>query len=295
MWSSGATSTTGSTSTARRSASVPGGRSPHTWWPTARTRSPTWISTTRSPTTFSLAGVELQGAMREGNQVIFDNVLPKLKQLIDGGPLRGRAALEWDMRILSEEQTLVDPLYRRMSAESIQQMDYIARKTRLAGVGAWWTGEDQVAPGPGNQFTPGGTGFNPAVDGRPAVGADYTSGAELTMVDTRAHLHELDAWLNPNRYTRMGPGGQAASTFLQGIVARLTPFEKQQILADRSPDGWAYSIQFAQFGFVTEALVTQALPTDPAAQRAVAAFLARFRAERARVEAAYPPMDLIGP
>jgi len=273
--------------------------------------------------TFSLAGVELQGAMREGNQVIFDNVLPKLKQLIDGGPLRGRAALEWDMRILSEEQTLVDPLYRRMSAESIQQMDYIARKTRLAGVGAWWTGEDQVAPGPdnnagtvpafnqpslqsiddrwrygmglGNQFTPGGTGFNPAVDGRPAVGADYTSGAELTMVDTRAHLHELDAWLNPNRYTRMGPGGQAASTFLQGIVARLTPFEKQQILADRSPDGWAYSIQFAQFGFVTEALVTQALPTDPAAQRAVAAFLARFRAERARVEAAYPPMDLIGP
>jgi Domain of unknown function (DUF4157) len=272
--------------------------------------------------TFSLAGIELQGAMREGNQVIFDNVLPKLKRLIDGGPLQGRAALEWDMRILSEEQVLVQPLYSRMSSESIEQMDYIARKTRLAGVGAWWTEEDRVPAGPhnnagtvppfdqpsllgvenrwrygmglGSQFTPGGTGFDPAVDGRPPAGVDYWNGAELAKVDTRGNLHELDAWLNPNRLTRTGPEGRAASTFLQAIVARLTPFERQQILADRSADGWAYSVQLAQFGFVTEALVTQALPDDPQSRAAVGAFLARFRAERARVERATPAYP-IGP
>ncbi len=48
--------------------------------------------------TFGVAGVELQGAMREGNQVIFDNVLPKLKALLDGGRLTGPAALAWTSR-----------------------------------------------------------------------------------------------------------------------------------------------------------------------------------------------------
>jgi hypothetical protein len=206
-----------------------------------------------------------------------------------------------------------------MSRESIEQMDYIARKTRFAGLGAWWTEEDRVPAGPynnagtvpafnqpsllgvdnrwrygmglGNQFAPGGTGFDPAVDGRPPAGADYANGTELARVDTRTNLHELDAWLNPNRLTRMGPDGQAASTFLEAVVGKLTPFEKQQVLTDRSADGWAYSTQFAQFSFVTEALVAQALPADPPLRAAVGAFLARFRAERARVErttAAYP-------
>ncbi len=109
-------------------------------------------------------------------------------------------------------------------------------------------------------------------------------------------VHELEAWLNPNRLTRMGPGGQAALAFLQGIVARLTPFEKQQILADRSADGWAYSVQLAQFSFITEALVARVLPDEPAFRAAVGAFLTRFRAEQARVEADNPePAYLIGP
>ena len=56
-----------------------------------------------------MANVELQGAMREGNQVIFDNVLPKLKKLFDGGQLNGKSALEWDMKVLAEEQTSIQP------------------------------------------------------------------------------------------------------------------------------------------------------------------------------------------
>src|SRR4029453_19308732 len=75
-----------------------------------------------------LAGVELQGAMREGNQVIFDNVLPKLRDLVLGGKLTGKAALEWDKRTLAEEQVLAQALYNRLSPETVQELDYIARK-----------------------------------------------------------------------------------------------------------------------------------------------------------------------
>ena len=47
------------------------------------------------------------------------------------------------------------------------------------------------------------------------------------------------------------------------------------MLADSSPDGWAYSTGFAQFSFITEAQVRAALPTGPAP--AVDAFMARWR------------------
>lgn len=269
-----------------------------------------------------LANVELQGAMREGNQVIFNNVLPKLKKLIDGGQLKGPAALQWDMQILAEEQTLIQPMYDRMDSETLEQLDYIARKKRFAGVGAWWTDEEDVRAGPGrnagtvpafqgsnllsirerwlygmklgSQFTPGGTGFDPAKDDLPAVSGGYWTGSELAKVDTLVSLHQLDAWLNPNRLTRMGPGGIAASTYLQTIIKKLTHPEKVVVLADRSADGWTYSTQFAQWVFVTDAMVSQALPVPitPQQRLAVAGFLARFNAERARIRYSVP---LYGP
>jgi hypothetical protein len=267
--------------------------------------------------TFGLAGVELQGTMREGNQVIFDNVLPKLKRLLDGGPLRGRAALEWDKQVLAEEQTLIQPLYSRLSAESLAQLNRIARKQGfVVNAGAAVTGGDKVAAEPGrvnagtvpgfggsditninqrwqygmglgNTFTPGGTGYNPATDTMPTAGAGYQDGSEFARVDTRHTLHILDAWLNPNRLTRTG-----AQTDPQGIISGLTPFEKQQVLLDHSPDGWAYSTQFAQFSFITEAMVRQALPSDPASAGAVTAFMGRFTAEQARVRLRYPDTSM---
>lgn len=266
-----------------------------------------------------LANVELQGAMREGNQVIFDNVLPKLKKLLDGGPLKGPAALKWDMQVLAEEQTLIQPMYSRMSTESVEQLDYIARKKRFAGLGAWWTDDDKVGgskhisagtvPGfdqpsiksvgdrwrygmnIGDKFTPGGTGFDPKNYAMPAISTDYVRGSEFTKVDTHATLHELDAWLNPNRVSRVGPGSN-----ILAIVNKLSGIEKQQVLSDRSPDGWAYSIQFAQFSFITEALVQQALPSEPVLGSTIAAFLARYKAERARLQKKYPvPPPMYGP
>jgi hypothetical protein len=262
--------------------------------------------------TLGMAGVQLQATMREGNQVIFDNVLPKLKKLLDGRSLTGRAALEWDMQVLGEEQTLIQPLYDRIDKETLEELDYIARKKRFAGLGADWTDEEDVAAGPGRRagtvpgfagssllsirerwrygmalgdmFTPGGTGYDPARDVPPAVGPAYWSGAELAKVDTSVSLHQLDAWLNPNRHTRMGPGGTSGGSYLLKIIDGLTEPEKVRVLTDRSADGWAYSTQFAQFGFVTAATVRRALPTGAPYRAAVAAFMLRYTAERARVE-----------
>jgi Domain of unknown function (DUF4157) len=260
-----------------------------------------------------MANVELQGAMREGNQVIFDNVLPKLKRLLDGGPLTGAAALRWDMQVLAEEQSLIQPMYARMSPQTRAQLEAIARKRGVVSIGAWVTGGDQVPAGPhnnagtvpafnqpdmqsvgdrwrygmdlGNTFTPGGSGFDPATHTMPAVGTGYTDGSEFARVSTRHNLHQLDAWLNPNRVSRIR--GDSGSD-IQALISALTAFEKQQVLTDRSPDGWAYSTQFAQFGFITEAQVRQALPSDAASAAAVSAFVARYAAERRRVEIRYP-------
>lgn len=260
-----------------------------------------------------LASVELQGVMREGNQVIFDNVLPKLKRLLDGGPLKGKAALKWDMQILAEEQALIQPLYNRMSKKSLGQLDYIARKKRFAGFGAWWTGGDKVAEGPynnkgtvpafsgsdlstvsarwrygmdlGNQFTPGGSGFDPNVNTMPTPDKGYNDGTELSKVDTRANLHQLDAWLNPNRLSR--PEGTPGAD-INSIINRLTPFEKAQVLTDESPDGWAYSNSFAQFISIEAGTVRQALPAEPAHAGAVNGFMSRFQTERERVNIRYP-------
>jgi Domain of unknown function (DUF4157) len=264
----------------------------------------------------NMANVELQGAMREGNQVIFDNVLPKLKKLFDGGPLKGKSALESDMTMLAEEQSLIQPMYSRMSKDTVDQLDYIARKKRFAGWGAWWTDEDKVptvkdnndgrVPGfnqpniqnigdrwtygmtLGNQFTRGGSGFSPGNHSMPTVESSYNNGSEFSKVDTRANLHKLDAWLNPNRLSRIrgNPGSD-----IEAIIKSLTTFEKQQVLRDSSPDGWSYSLQFAEFS-ISESIVKQALPSEQASEQAVTGFLSRYKKEVQRLAIKYPQLPL---
>jgi hypothetical protein len=262
--------------------------------------------------TFGIANIELQGAMREGNQIIFDNVLPKLKKLLDGGQLKGKAALNWDMQVLAEEQALIQPMYLRMSKQTLEKLNSITRKKGVVRLGAAFGG-DKIPEGKynkagkvpgfdlfnnsniqnigdrwrygmvlGDQFTPGGTGFDPNKHKMPKVGSGYKDGTELAKVDTRPNLHKLDAWLNPNRFSRSGSGSD-----IQAIIKSLTKFERQQVLRDRSPDGWFYSIQFAQFRSITEAIVRQSLPTSASAA-AIAAFLTRYKDERTRVQSKYP-------
>jgi hypothetical protein len=260
---------------------------------------------------FGMANVQLQGMMREGNQVIFEDVFPKLKKLLDGGPISGRRAFEWDMQALAEEQTLIQPLYSRMSKETRDQLEYIARQNFLAAVGDWLTSESHVARGPynnpgdvpafngrdlqsitdrwkygmwlGDIFAKGGTGFDASRDLIPTVSADYSSGAAFRRLDTHAALHQLDAWLNPNRLSRTGSGSD-----LDAIIRALTDLEKREVLADTPADGGKYSIWFAQFSFITEAQVRAALPADPTSATDVNLFVQRFKAERRRVEQAYP-------
>jgi hypothetical protein len=127
--------------------------------------------------------------------------------------------------------------------------------------------------------------FNPREDFMPSVGADYASGKELAKVDTNVTLHFVDAWLNPHRISRTG--GVPA---LRAAIGRLTDAEKRRILRDESPDGWAYSKQFAEW--LTEDEVKKALPdpTVPGLGPAIAAFLTRFRSAARAV----PTMPMYG-
>lgn len=251
----------------------------------------------------NMANVELQGVMREGNQVIFDNVLPKLKALLDRGPVTGAEALQWDMKTLAEEQALVQPLYDRMDPQTFDQLDYIARKKRFARVGVWISDADEVAAGAanragtvpafnsgdlskaedrwkygmelGNQFAPTATGYRPGKDTMPVPGKGYSDGSELAKVDTRAHLHELDAWLNPNRW-RHDPDD--AGENVDAIIDKLTPFEKSMIVKDKSADGWSYSNRFGWLLSIPESTVRKAIPSGPASAAAdIAKFMINWR------------------
>ncbi|HEX2692256.1 MAG TPA: DUF4157 domain-containing protein [Kofleriaceae bacterium] len=215
---------------------------------------------------------ELQGMMRIGNQVIFDNVFPKLGRLLAGGPRTGAAALAWDMATLAEEQTLIQPLYAGVSPATIAALNDVARQQGWASIGAWATNGAHVAAGPYNrggdmpafgtgapsasitnigdrwnygmqvvgQFTPAPTGFTPGTP-MPAVGASYTGGAELAAVDTRHNLHMLDACLDSPR--------DADPARILSLLRALTPTEQALFNTDESPDGTQYSNQLAECSF----------------------------------------------
>jgi hypothetical protein len=219
---------------------------------------------------FGVVNDELQGMMRIGNQVIFDNVFPKLNQLLLGGPLKGAAAMQWDMQVLSEEQTLIQPLYQGVSAGTVKKLEKIAKMEGLAWAGAKVTGGDKVTPGPhskggkvpgfasgdniksiddrwnygmvlGDQFTPGGTGYSRSTHPRPAASADYVSGTELGKVDTRHNLHMIEGMLDSPK--------AADPTRLASLVRKLTPAEQREFVADRSQDGYRYSDRILKASF----------------------------------------------
>jgi hypothetical protein len=177
---------------------------------------------------------EVQGMMREGNQVIFDNVFPKLKGIYVT-PLKGKAAIDWDAQTLAEEQNLVQPLYGSASKEAIDVLTGIAKGDTLTKMGAAFSDAAKVKGGAGikpgdvpyftgnlldvgdrwnygmklastfSSITPTEAGVAvPAPSGPPAAGASYTSGAELRAVDTRRNIHFFDAItdsaLNPTEH-----------------------------------------------------------------------------------------------
>lgn len=218
---------------------------------------------------------ELQGMMRIGNHVIFDNVFPKLQALLDNGPMTGAEALAWDMKVLSEEQALIQPLYDSVDPKTRQLLKSVATKSGLSGVATGFLGLDVVDPFTnddghklnnggrvpafngddiqnvnqrwhygmilGDQFTPGGTDYDSEVHQPPTPGAGYIDGSELANVNIRPHLHMLDAELvqplnaDPARVT--------------SLLGQLTDKEQAEMMNDQSPDGFQYSKQLAKASF----------------------------------------------
>jgi hypothetical protein len=219
--------------------------------------------------------------MRIGNQVIFDNVFPKLYALLQAGQLHGaiagREALDWDMQILAQEQTLIQPLYAAVSPTTIAALNNVARQQGFAGIGAWATHGARVAPGPYNkggqmqpfgagslgasitnisdrwnygmqtaaQFAPTPTGFVPGTP-MSATSAGYTSGAELTAVDTRHNLHMLEACLDSPR--------DADAARILALLRALSPSEQAELNTDLSADRTQYSHQLAECSFDVSAV-----------------------------------------
>ncbi len=226
---------------------------------------------------------ELQGFMRIGNQVIFDNVFPKLKQLHEGGPLQGKAAMEWDMKILSEEQQLIQPLYEGVSKDTRDKLESIAKVQGLAWLGSHLTEEDSVEKGDynnagdvsafpeedsitsvddrwrygmnlGNKFTPGGTGYSEKEHSRPEPGEDYTNGNALATVSRRHNLHMLDAELDLL--------GRANISTVRNLLRKLTLTEKRELALDHSPDGFKYSDKLSMIKRLKREDVEAALPPN---------------------------------
>jgi len=170
---------------------------------------------------------ELQGLTRIGNQVIFDDVLPKLRDLWRAGPVRGAAARRRDEQILAEEQHLIQNLYRGVSADTMRRFARMADMWySRARLGHRMHMGGRVDAGPYNRgadvptfhsLVPTGEIANaedrwrygmelagrmstlPAygpLDAMPPVSAAYSSSERFDQLNVRPHLHMVDAMLN---------------------------------------------------------------------------------------------------
>ncbi|MEM9885314.1 MAG: DUF4157 domain-containing protein [Bacteroidota bacterium] len=165
---------------------------------------------------------DVQIAARRGNQVIFDDVFPKLQALLNEGPLRGDAAVEWDAKTLSEEQTLIQSMYDDMSQETIDEFAGYARQEGALA----WAGKQAgfAAPHRRGRFhrqmdMPAFSGDIMDIDDRfdygmrladdfsthpspsspvqrPEAREAYRSGSAFDRLDNQIGLHRLDAELD---------------------------------------------------------------------------------------------------
>ena len=175
----------------------------------------------------------IESLARRGNQVIFDDVLPKLRDLyLRPTPLTGSAAQSWDEQILIEEQNLIQPLYSALTVDEISTFSDLAKqKGVLATGGSLLFG--RVASGLNNiggatppfpdsldirvpedrwrygmmlahYFSPGSAGDASASLAHamsltpPAPGTGYTDGSKLAEVDRFANLHQVTAMMTSN-------------------------------------------------------------------------------------------------
>lgn len=64
-----------------------------------------------------------------GNKAIFNDAFPKLQLPFSNQALTGLDAMKWDMQTLAEEQTLIQPLYLGLTAETSNLLSGLAKQT----------------------------------------------------------------------------------------------------------------------------------------------------------------------
>ncbi|GAA4005705.1 hypothetical protein GCM10022247_29160 [Allokutzneria multivorans] len=84
------------------------------------------VDTGGAPEGLSTITNDIQTMVRQGNQVIFDDVLPKLRELWNGKPLKGSAATAWDANTLAEEQQLIEGVYMGANSEAKDEFGELA-------------------------------------------------------------------------------------------------------------------------------------------------------------------------
>ncbi len=72
---------------------------------------------------------------KDGNKAIFNDVFPKLRDLLKGPVLTGKKALQWDANTLYAEQFLVvEPIYRMQSKETLITLQNMATQKGIFGL-----------------------------------------------------------------------------------------------------------------------------------------------------------------
>jgi hypothetical protein len=163
-----------------------------------------------------------------GNQVIFDDIFPKLRALAQTpGAVVGQAAREWDAKALAEEQLLVEAMYKDESVPDWAKETF-AKMSKQEDFRAWmgyWACQARPQAGPfhekqdmpplkgdiqkpENRYEYGMqlaaqfstldvAGQTPSFEQAKAmVEAEYKTDERFEAVDRKQRLHEIDAQLD---------------------------------------------------------------------------------------------------
>jgi len=119
-----------------------------------------------------------------GNRMIFEDVFPKLRKLINSPPLKGQDAFNWDAMALSQEQNLIQPLYEStksfgvISAASKRLLGFSDLLAKIKDIKIPAFPVDQNIGNAENRWAYGmqGMGYKVNPGRMPWPGASYTDG-----------------------------------------------------------------------------------------------------------------------
>jgi hypothetical protein len=223
---------------------------------------------------FGYSSAKLQAFLRRANQCIFDDALPKLQALwsmdrcAPYSSLTSQSAIDWDVRVLAEEQSLIQPLYEELSDEDVKRLRILASQTGLAmliGTRIYDNTARQVLTGPGrvakkikpfdgNLLSPSerwqygmtlaANSSNLVVRGRipaemPSPRREYSDGSALRVVDTRPRLHMFEALTEA--YSRTSSGSEIAELMRRFSASEQRTFlnhDRFRLMAQRACIPW---------------------------------------------------------